>query len=55
MCMCAKAESFFFSFKFYVLMQSKTMKHDAIYLNSSTEALCVCNFFFFKFYVLMQS
>ena len=47
MCMCAKAESFFFSFKFYVLMQSKTMKHDAIYLNSSTEALCVCNFFLF--------
>jgi len=33
---------FFFFFKFYVLMQSKTMKHDAIYLNSSTEALCVC-------------
>ncbi len=29
-------------FKFYVLMQSKTMKHDAIYLDSSTEALCIC-------------
>jgi len=36
-----KYEDVFF-FKFYVLMQSKTMKHDAIYLNSSTEALCVC-------------
>ncbi len=33
-------ESFFF--KFYVLMQFKTMKHDAIYLNSSIKALCVC-------------
>ncbi len=33
---------FFFFFKFYVLMQPKAMKHDAIYLNSSTEALCVC-------------
>ncbi len=35
-------DEIFFFFKFYVLMQSKTMKHDAIYLNSSTEALCVC-------------
>ncbi len=33
---------FFYFFKFYVLMQPKAMKHDAIYLNSSTEALCVC-------------
>ncbi len=33
---------FFYFFKFYMLMQSKTMKHDAIYLISSTEALCVC-------------
>ncbi len=32
----------FFFFKFYILMQFKTMKHDAIYLNSSTEALCIC-------------
>jgi len=32
---------FFFSFKFYMLMQSIIMKHDAIYLNSRTEALCV--------------
>jgi len=33
---------FFYFFKFYMLMQFKTMKHDAIYLNSSIEALCVC-------------
>ncbi len=39
-CMYAKLHVFFF--KFYVLMKSKTMKHDAIYLNSSTEALCIC-------------
>ncbi len=32
---------FFFFFKFYVLMQFMTMKHDAIYLNSCTEALCI--------------
>ncbi len=32
----------FFFFKFYVFMQFKTMKHDAIYLNSSTEALFIC-------------
>ena len=32
---------FFFFFKFYVLMQFMTMKHDAIYLNSHTEALCI--------------
>ena len=33
---------FIYLFKFYVLMQPKTMKHDAIYLNSSIVALCVC-------------
>jgi len=38
----SKQNIFFYFFKFYVLMQPKTMKHDAIYLNSSTEALCVC-------------
>ncbi len=32
---------FYFFFKFYMLMQSKTMKHDAIYLNSNIEALCI--------------
>jgi len=32
---------FFYFFKFYMLMQFMTMKHDAIYLNSHTEALCV--------------
>ena len=31
-------DEFFFFFKFYVLMQFKTMKHDATYLNSSIEA-----------------
>ncbi len=38
----AAARFFFFFFKFYMLMQSKTMKHDAIYLDSSTEALYIC-------------
>jgi len=38
----SSATVFFFFFKFYVLMQSKTMKYDAIYLNSSIEVLCVC-------------
>ncbi len=33
---------FFYFFKFYMLMQFKTMKHDAIYLNNNTEALCIC-------------
>ncbi len=33
---------FFYFFKFYMLMQFKTMKHNAIYLNSSIEALCIC-------------
>jgi len=32
----------FYFFKFDVLMQPKAMKHDAIYLNSSIVALCVC-------------
>jgi len=42
-CEALKIKNFFFFyfFKFYVLMQSMTMKHDAIYLNSCTEALCV--------------
>ncbi len=35
-------QTFFLSFQFYMLMQFKIMKHDAIYLNSSTEALYVC-------------
>jgi len=34
--------NFFYFFKFYMLMQFKTMKNDAIYLNSSIEALCIC-------------
>jgi len=37
-----KTQTFFLSFQFYMLMQFKIMKHDAIYLNSSTEALYVC-------------
>ncbi len=38
---CTSRSDIVFFFKFYVLMQFMTMKHDAIYLNSCTEALYV--------------